>query len=230
MGREATPPAYEAAREAAEGILARRSARGVEKAYISSFPGVDDLLGVVAYVQSSREVKPDTILRDDDLAALTILAYLAGEVERRQFVSIQQARERAPWALIARALNLLGRQSAVNRMKRLRNHRAGGTRDERADTAEVQQTAADNAAGSALAALAARVIYELDPADVPNDEDLRYYLEELEGTIDDPASTGAALVAACRLVVKAYRPYPLPPVVAALATALPPVTPAQRAR
>ncbi len=120
---------------AAEEIQERRSGGGREDEDLWRFPGVDALAGlaVVDYVQRYQRVDED-VLREDALAALAILNFLAGDVDRRQMHVIRLARRLGlTWNQIKAPMGVDSYQGAEQVYLRLcaRFEGEDGTRDER---------------------------------------------------------------------------------------------------
>lgn len=123
------------AETAAEEIRDRRTGHRPEDEDLWRFPGTESLaaLAVVDYVQLYQRVDEET-LREDALAALAILNFVQGDVDRRLYSVLRLARKLdVTWRTIAPVLGVGSAQGAEQIFVRLcaRFEGEDGTRDER---------------------------------------------------------------------------------------------------
>lgn len=116
---------------AAKWILERRAALDPDSEW--RFPDVDDLWGVVEFVEREQDGLSAAVLRDDAIAVLAILNHLAGEMARREMYALRIGRRSgATWPMLAGPLGVASYQAAEQRLLRLESLFEGddGTRDE----------------------------------------------------------------------------------------------------
>lgn len=233
MDSRPSPHPLADAHAAADGVRQRRSPDRPED-HLWGFPGVQDLLGVLDFIAQNGRVPLNT--RKMDLAAaLTIIANLETELERRKRSTIEAARAVDPitgmpgptpllsWSEIARALRLHGRQAAYQTGLRLRAVK-GEPRTEAAVRRAARQRAEDTAAAAALSETIHRAVVALVAVpDLP--AAAREWLDIAIDLIEPGEPAGPGLITAARKVVDDLAGYPVPEgcgeLVAELAALLP---------
>ncbi len=206
LGRSQT-----AAKQAADAARIRRDENRPEDPHIHLLPDPDDLLGLDDYLVKYRRVSRNT-LKTEVLDQLTILAYLATEIDRRLWARIRTARDRGQsWPAIAEALGLEGRQAAYGLYQRLDNQFSHqGVRDEKAAAADRATRLAEAAAVARLADRIRALIdgYRTHPGELPTDLDES--MDLLAGYYEDGTPTASPVPAIRSLVADARRETLLP--------------------